>query len=337
VKVQFLAVMTATAAAAAGAEAAPAQPAKIPVIAEKDFGAAPLPSLTRPVAVRRLSKGIGEMTTIYFRPPCDDPAEYPRYKMNAFLYAPGKYAHFAWCQNGEPYFVDTWGGLSALAEIKRRLALGSLQDTSDAFFTWQDFEIWRTIRIDYWSMPKLEKVWFQRMTTGERPAAAKPVVAKGAPDASAILAAHARAYASSYNGQTTGVAGEVAYPSPFGGVAYYERRRIANLSCQPLKSAGYRCTYSIAKAYEAAPDSLYGAFSAAFARSTTLTQFTYDFLWRRGAWSSADLDASVAKNAADARVQQEEAAEQARDMRDEQRRDRFNACIQEIRYVPCSY
>jgi len=216
-----------------------------------------------------------------------------------------------------------------------------------------DYRTFRWVRL-----PNFE-VWEALLARVPRPAPKPRIVARapapipptprpaipGAPGETDILGAHARAFARNYAAQTTGTPGQLAYPSPFGGVAYYEQRILSGLSCRKLPPGTYRCSYSIAKTYQAAPDSYYGKFLVGFKSNTSPAPFTYDYQRRNGRWESSALDAEVRRAAAAASATNAErdradsdAARRRSEENERQRKEDWERCKRNApAWVACPY
>lgn len=154
--------------------------------------------------------------------------------------------------------------------------------------------------------------------------------------AAAILSAHAQAYAQHFNAQATSTPGEVGYPSPFGGIAYYERRYLTNLSCRRLAGGDAQCSYAIAKTFTPAHDSLLGHFATNFMQPTSPARMNYTFKQRGGVLTSAALNAEVAEQARQSRLKDQQARQRGGQDYDEvKRQQRFDDCMREVRVIPC--
>ncbi|MHA6723872.1 tetratricopeptide repeat protein [Sphingomonas sp. RS2018] len=134
------------------------------------------------------------------------------------------------------------------------------------------------------------------------PVAARTAAVSGAvPSATDILKAHAAANVKYQGGSLTSTPGEHAVPSPFGGIAYYRRRSLANLSCTPRGGGVVRCSYDLTVVQRPAEDSLFGQFTSVLVPDFT-TRWTYDYVKTRAGWFSNGLDESIASDASGVRV-----------------------------------
>lgn len=129
-------------------------------------------------------------------------------------------------------------------------------------------------------------------------ASTSPITA-GGPSAADILSTHARSTRKYFGGNLTGVPGEVAYDSIWGGISHYDQRNIQNYGCTALSKGKYRCTYDFEKRHVADSDSQWGRGIVALLQPSH-SRNTYTFIFDGKAWNSPELDAEniAAKGAA---------------------------------------
>jgi hypothetical protein len=164
--------------------------------------------------------------------------------------------------------------------------------------------------------------------------------AAAAPTLDDVLAVHAVTVAHYYRAQATSTNGTVAYPSPYGGIAYYENRSASDLACTRLSSTSFRCSYTLNKSFQPASDSLYGKLQTAFFRPTSY-RATYTFSRQNGGWISKDLQDQTYANATAQAQQSRDAAAGAADSKrkyeQEERDRRYNDCKYVQRNAMCVY
>lgn len=280
-------------------------------IAAAQFATIPLPTPARPVYTASAATEGKERRTISFRRPCNSRNDYnyDGIKLIAWKSPAGKYFHFTWCQDGSPSQIETFASEAEIGQMQAAMAnSGALRDTDGNAFTWPAFAVGKKYQIEYWSWPQLQQNWFERPGYADTSVASAGI--GGGPSYAAILSVHGSAYANSFNGQTTTKPGEVAYPSPFGGIAYFERRQLSDLSCRKLAAETFRCSYKIAKTFEGDNDSIFGKLTAAFIPNQPPTPFTYTYVRKGGSWSSPELATEVRVEAEAARKRQSERASQ---------------------------
>jgi len=300
------------------------------------------PSKGAPIYI--LSEGAGSdvRVRVYLGAPCSDPGGPDRYvKGEEMIYTykspAGLYSHLMVCTNGSPWYLETHGGLAEVARLRRALAAGPLIDTDGDKIPFQAFGDGPKYFADYYEANDLHAVWWAR---AKKSGIASPVAA--GPKLDDILSQHAKWVAESYGGRTTSRPGEIVYPSPFGGAAYYERRLVAGHACSKIRTGVFRCDYSLLVTRSADPNSLYGSLQTAFMKGIEAVDFRYTYEWRNG-WVSDDLAKAVRADAAAARQRTTTAADDLREFNSRQReqeqkqRDCLNQALNERRMAFCTY
>jgi len=174
---------------------------------------------------------------------------------------------------------------------------------------------------------------------GVKPRSASPA-GRAAPTGKEILEVHAWTFATLYGGKINQVAGSVAYPSPYGGIAYYEHRSISNLACSRLSATSFRCSYDLSKSFSAAPDSTWGKLQVAFMRPTS-GRFTYGFSWVRvngvTGWISNELHNEIVADVSNQARRNQSAADIKRKYEEDERKRRYDDCRYVQRNAFCTY
>jgi TPR repeat protein len=161
----------------------------------------------------------------------------------------------------------------------------------------------------------------------------------GAPRANDIAEVLARSSSRFFGGSLTSTPGEQAFPSPFGGIQHYVRRSVTNVTCDKLNSTTYRCQYDLRRVQVGASDSFWGQLVAATADWTgqnSTNRWKSVILFKGGVWSSSQID-DENRQAAQQSARDDAFIKSRSDAWHEERQRKFDRCMQEIRYIPCSY